>query len=126
MTDTTTTVKLVVEKLSSGRTIEDITVLLFMNELFKTKAEARKYVTDIQESHGLVEAKKVPMSEQLKTWFHAQPDPLKVTKKQIEDQIKYIGMSGGSVAWYVRVYMEVINISSTLIRASKFVGPIAK
>ena len=106
---------LVVEKLELGRTVEDITVLLFMNDSFDTKAKCRVFVTEVMEDNDLVPAAKVPMSQQLKEWFHSQPDPLSLTKKDLEKQIVAIGMKGGSVQWYIRVYLEAIAVAKEII-----------
>ena len=103
-------------KIDSGVSAEDTTSYLYAIGEFTTKAEARRAVEAVLKETGKTPKKKVPMSEQLKTWFHDQPDPLSVTKSQLEEQIKLIGMSGGSVQWYVRVYMEAISISKTLIK----------
>ena len=107
-------IDIIVAKAEAGRTVEDITVLLFMNEVYSTKAEARSTVTAVFDAYKLKPAKKESMADQLKTWFHAQPDPLAVTKEQLKKQIEAIGMQGGSVQWYTRVYIEAIAIAKKL------------
>ena len=107
----------VINLINKGRSVEDITTLLFMNEEYDTKAKCRAVVTEVLETNDLVPTKKVPMSQQLKEWFHSQPDPLKVTKKQLEKAINDIGMSGGSIQWYIRVYMEAIDVATTVIKS---------
>ena len=111
----TTDVKLICDKISQGRSVEDLTTLFYMNDKFDTKAKCREYINAVLKDKDLAPKKKVPMSKQLKDWFHAQPEPLKVTKAQLTKQIELIGMSGGSVQWYIRVYMEVIDITKKLI-----------
>ena len=104
----------ILAKIENGVSVEDTVSYLYAIGEFNTKADARRSVELELKESGKTPKKKVPMSEQLKTWFHSQENPLEVTKKELEDQINLIGMSGGSVQWYVRVYMEAISISKEL------------
>ena len=98
-----------------GMTVEVVATYLFAMGYYKTKADGRKAVEQVLKDEDLTPKKKVPMSEQLKAWFHAQPDPLKVTKDELQKQIELIGMSGGSIGWYVRVYQEAQEIAKKVI-----------
>ena len=82
---------------NKGRSLEDMTVLLFMNEEYPTKAECRAVVSEILKDNDLTPTKKKPMSVQLKEWFLDLDEPLKMTKEQLVKQINDLGMSGGSV-----------------------------
>ena len=102
-----------------GLTAENIAIYLYAMGEFNTKAEARKAVDEVLKESDLVPMKKQSMADQLKEWFHAQPAPLEVTKEELKKQIEVIGMSGGSVNWYIRVYQEAQSITTRLIEEAK-------
>lgn len=114
--NTTELETLVVSKIGAGRTVNDIVVLLYMNEEYASKAEARSAVTKVVEDKGLTTEKPKPMSVQLKEWYVAQgKDALDLTKKEIEKQVLAIGMSGGSVKYYTDMYAAASEIAKKLI-----------
>lgn len=107
----------VVKMLDKNRTVNDIVTLLFMNDEYPTKAEARIAVTKLMEDEGLSAEKPKPMSVQLKKWYMAQgQDALELTKKDIEKQVLAIGMSGGSVKYYTDMYAAASEIAKQLIK----------
>ena len=106
----------VIAMTNKGRSLEDITVLLFMNDEYPTKAECRAVVGEILKANDLTPVKKVPMSTQLKDWYMSQgKDALELTKKDIEKQVLAIGMSGGSVKYYTDMYANASEIAKKLL-----------
>ena len=106
----------VIAMTNKGRSLEDITVLLFMNDEYPTKAECRAVVSEILETNDLTPVKKVPMSTQLREWYMSQgKDALELTKKDIEKQVLAIGMSGGSVKYYTDMYFSASEIAKKLL-----------
>ena len=109
-------VKLVSSKIKGGRTINDVVAMLYMNDEYPTKAEARSAVTKVMEDHKLVSTKPKPMSVQLKEWYMEQgKGALELTKKDIEKQVLALGMSGGSVKYYTDMYAAASEIAKKLI-----------
>jgi len=105
----------VLDKAESGLTVENIANYLYAIGETKNVAEARRSVEAILGDAGKKPAKKVTMADQLKEWFHDQPDPMVVTKEELKAQIEAIGMSGGSVNWYIRVYQEAQAITKRVL-----------
>ena len=117
MNYTTEVEQQVINMTAKGRTAEDITVLLFMNEEYPTKAECRKAVTAVLEANDIVPQKKVSMKGQLHKWYIAQgSEALSLTKEKIKDQVVAIGMSGGSVNYYTDMYLGASNIAKELLK----------
>ena len=93
--------------LKVGKPLEAIIDYLVMNDDYRTKPEARTALTAYVEANNLVPAKKVPMSEQFKTWFKALSASAKKaqTKDTLHLQAVAFGMSDKSADWYARVYL---------------------
>ena len=104
----------IIKMVGKGRSVEDITVLLFMNDEYDTKAKCREAVNEVLTTENMVPVKKKPMSVQLKEWFLAQPDPLALTKDDIKKQIDLLGMSGGRVKWYLDMYTSAIDLANKI------------
>ena len=104
----------VIAMAEKGRSLEDITVLLYMNEEYDTKAKCRAVVTEVLKDADLTPKKKVPMSVQLKEWFLNLDEPLEMTKDDLVKQINDLGMSGGSVKWYTDMYMSAVELATKI------------
>lgn len=108
--------------LAQGRVKEDVVVLLSMmyTSMFPSKSDARTWLEEFMEKEGLVSEKPKSMADQLKDWFLAQEDPLKLKKSDIQDQIKKIGMkAGGSTVFYTNIYLTAIELTKELQKKSK-------
>ena len=93
--------------LASGKSSEDIVKFLVMNDDYRTGPEARTALEAFMLESGLVQTKKVPMSEQYKSWYTAlsRKDKMACTKQSLHTQAVSIGMSEKSADWYARVYL---------------------
>jgi len=93
--------------LAGGKSSEDIVKFLVMNDDYRTGPEARTALEAFMQDSGLVQTKKVPMSEQYKTWYTAlsRGDKMACTKQSLHVQAVGIGMSEKSADWYARVYL---------------------
>lgn len=93
--------------LASGKSSEDIIKFLVMNDDYRTGPEARTALETFMLESCLVQTKKVPMSEQYKTWYTAlsRSDKMACTKQSLHTQAVSIGMSEKSADWYARVYL---------------------
>jgi hypothetical protein len=93
--------------LASGKSSEDIVKFLVMNDDYRTGPEARTALETFMAESGLVQTKKVPMSEQYKSWYTAlsRSDKMACTKQSLHAQAVAIGMSEKSADWYARVYL---------------------
>lgn len=93
--------------LASGKSSEDIVKFLVMNDDYRTGPEARTALEAFMTEAGLVQTKKVPMSEQYKSWYTAlsRSDKMACTKQSLHAQAVSIGMSEKSADWYARVYL---------------------
>ncbi len=93
--------------LASGKSSEDIVKFLVMNDDYRTGPEARTALETFMNGAGLVPHKKVPMSEQYKSWYKAlsRQDKMAQTKESLHTQAVAIGMSDKSADWYARVYL---------------------
>lgn len=93
--------------LASGKSSEDIVKFLVMNDDYRTGPEARTALEAFMLESGLVQTKKVPMSEQYKSWYTAlsRSDKMACTKQSLHTQAVSIGMSEKSADWYARVYL---------------------
>ena len=93
--------------LAAGKSSEDIVKFLVMNDDYRTGPEARTALETFMNDAGLVQTKKVPMSEQYKTWYTAlsRSDKMACTKQSLHAQAVSIGMSEKSADWYARVYL---------------------
>lgn len=99
--------------LASGKSSEDIIKYLVMNEDYRTGPEARTALETFMLESGLVQTKKVPMSEQYMAWYKAlsRADKLAQTKESLHTQAVAIGMSDKSANWYARVYLLAGNLA---------------
>jgi hypothetical protein len=93
--------------LASGKSSEDIVKFLVMNDDYRTGPEARTALEAFMLESGLVQTKKVPMSEQYKSWYTAlsRSNKMAQTKQSLHTQAVAIGMSEKSADWYARVYL---------------------
>jgi len=106
----------IINMATKGRSLEDITVLLYMNDEYDTKAKCRAVVTEVLKDADLVPTKKKPMSVQLKEWFLDLDEPLAMTKEELVKQINNLGMSGGSVKWYTDMYMSAVELATKITK----------
>lgn len=106
----------IINFIDNKRTIEDIASYLTMMNECDTKANARKLIEEVMEDNDLTIEKKKPMSHQLKEWYLAQgTEALELTKDQIEKQAKAIGMTKGSLKYYVDMYTNASEIAKQLL-----------
>lgn len=105
--------------LKVGKPLEAIIDYLVMNDDYRTKPEARTALTAYVEANNLVPAKKVPMSEQFKTWFKAlsASDKKAQTKETLCAQAVALGMSDKSADWYARVYLLANELAQDMAQA---------
>ena len=101
--------ELVISKIESGKSVEDVVTLLVMTDVFETKTLARIEVLAICEEHGL-STKKVSKADGLKEWFLNLDSPLDANPEDIKKECENLGMKGGSVQYYINSYKLAIDL----------------